>query len=247
MVPKQTSDSADDEEDEDDGEMEGDVEFIQPPPKKKLKSTPVLRNTMDHACIKCRWRKRNSECQSRMCLSCCVESNQACNQRSHLAAKSSKDAILFLEREIKAGNKPKTLPKPMSMVHTPPAHPDITAFLQRGGNTTTTTSTVVGGIKDYTNVTPSYLPSLPLPFAYAEPSNINTFLVSIQLQQYLPIFMNNGFKTMMAMCTLNESLLDALGIHTLGHRVVLLSAVAQLRQSQQQQHQQLSQHPRRAM
>jgi hypothetical protein len=52
-VLKQVSDPGDDNNNNnDDSEMEGDVEFIQPP-RKKIKSSPALRNTMDNACIKC--------------------------------------------------------------------------------------------------------------------------------------------------------------------------------------------------
>jgi hypothetical protein len=52
-VLKQISDLGDDDDnDNDDGEMEGDVEFIQPP-RKKVKSFPVLCNTIDNAYIKC--------------------------------------------------------------------------------------------------------------------------------------------------------------------------------------------------
>jgi hypothetical protein len=140
-------------------------------------------------------------------------------------AGASKDIILFLKCEIKAGKKLKALPKLKAMTHTPPAH---TAFLLRG--TTTTTAAT----KDYTMPRSSQSPypqSPSLSFVYAEPSNLNMFLTSIQLQQYLPTLISNRFNTMMAMATLNKSLLDALGICTLGHRAVLLSAVAQLRQS----------------
>jgi hypothetical protein len=52
-VLKQVSDPSDDNDnDNDDGEMKGDVEFIQPLTK-KVKSSPALCNTMDNACIKC--------------------------------------------------------------------------------------------------------------------------------------------------------------------------------------------------
>jgi hypothetical protein len=243
-VLKQVSDPDDDDDNNnDDGEMEEDLEFIQPP-RKKVKSSLALCNTMNNACIKCQWRKCNSECQLRMCLSCCVKSSHHCSQHSHLAAKSSKNTILFLEHEIKAGKKPKT-PKLRLIVNTPPAHPDITAFLQQSTVTT---------IKDHpTPIPPSmqnaFQPlSYPLspPFTYVEPSSLHMFLVSIQFQQYLPTLINNGFKTMMAMATLNELLLNALGIHSLGHRAVLLSAVSKLRQSQQHQLP-YQQHPRRVM
>jgi hypothetical protein len=205
-VPRQVSDLGDNDDNnnnDDDEEMEGDVEFIQPPPKKKSKSSPTQHNTMEHACIKCHWRKRNSECQSRMCLSCCVESGWQCNQCSHLAAKSSKDAILFLEHEIETERKPKAQPQPKVMVHTPHTHPDITAFLQQQGTTTTT----VFSAKDCTtlpstiqHVHSSLYPPSP-PFAYTEPSNLHTFLASIQFQQYLPILISNGFETMTAIAT----------------------------------------------
>jgi hypothetical protein len=142
---------------------------------------------MGLACVRCCWRKRNSECQSRMCLSYCVESDCKCTQRSHLAAKASKDTILFLERKIKAGKKPKTQPRPKAMIHTPPAHPTITSFLQQQGTTTATTTTTsnsagAAAIKDYTTETTShtppplssYPPSPPPPFAMQnqQPSHI---------------------------------------------------------------------------
>lgn len=107
-----------------------DVEFIQPPSKKKSKSTTQHQhNSMGLACIKRHWKKRNSECQARMSLLLCWERRQ-CIQYFHLAAKVLKETILFLEHEIRAEKKPKTQPKSKAMVHTPPTHPDITTFLQ---------------------------------------------------------------------------------------------------------------------
>lgn len=184
---------------------------------KPKKSRPNSYNSVDYACCKCRWRKRNVECKLRMCLSCCVDSGQKCNQRSHLAAKASKDTILFLEQEVNMGKKVK-VPRPEHVNHIPPQHPDITAFLH-------------GSTKSNPPHT-HYAPSPSPPPVYVETINLSMFLASIHLQQYLPIFMNNGFDTMPAMATLNESLLDALGIRALGHRALLLSAVSQLRQQQ---------------
>jgi hypothetical protein len=84
VIPQQVPDLADNkakqtkQEEEKDKEEEDDIKFIQPLSKKRVKVkalTSQHHNTMDNTYVKCHWKKHNSECQLRMYLSCCVESN----------------------------------------------------------------------------------------------------------------------------------------------------------------------------
>lgn len=67
---------------------------------------PVVASALDNnsnyssiMCQKCRWRKNNSACDLNMCLTCCVDSNRKCSQRSHVSTRATKQKMLALEQQ----------------------------------------------------------------------------------------------------------------------------------------------------
>jgi hypothetical protein len=57
---------------------------------------------------------------------------------------------------------------------------------------------------------------------------VYAFLENLHLEQYAPILITNGFDTLASIGSLDEDLLDRLGIKLLGHRALLLSVASQI-------------------
>lgn len=57
---------------------------------------------------------------------------------------------------------------------------------------------------------------------------VYTYLKDLHLEQYAALLIDNGFDSMGALSSLNEELLDVLGITSLGHRSLLLYVAQQI-------------------
>jgi hypothetical protein len=85
------------------------------PARRKRQSS--VRIAQDHyksvMCCKCRRKKHNTNCDLKMCLTCCINSSRKCFHRSHIAARGTK-RVLWEQWAIRLRK-----PQPLSMAPYP--------------------------------------------------------------------------------------------------------------------------------
>lgn len=248
--PNEADTTKEEEAQDKDTDDEDERKIVAPKRKKPVTASASNNHHDSHMCRKCCWRRNNSTCDLKMCLTCCVDSNRKCSQRSHVSARATKEKMLMLEQKatkteaVRSPMTPTPVGQPQGQHHpipsffvnphspTPARFPNATT----SPNIVNRNSPAVSSNFHGTSLTmpPPHAKSEPLrkhslPLSQNEHSHMNSILAQYHLEQYSQLLMQNGFDTSMSISTLNEAMLDSLGIVSMGHRALLLLLAGNMR------------------